>query len=239
MANLIIHKANARGHADHGWLNAHHSFSFAGYHDPEKIHFGTLRVLNDDVVAPSMGFGTHPHDNMEIVTIPLRGALEHKDSTGRNEIIHTNDVQIMSAGSGIRHSEYNASKTEDVNLLQIWVFPKKRNIEPRYEQKTFNAADRINKFQVVVSPVKGEGGIWINQDAWFSLAQIEEGSTIDYSPHLSGNGVYFFVIEGSVELEGQQLEKRDALGTIPTSAIPVKAKSSASLLAIEVPMSLN
>ena len=239
MTNLILHKSNSRGHANHGWLNAHHSFSFANYQHPDRVHFGALRVLNDDIVAPGMGFGAHPHDNMEIVTIPLRGALEHKDSTGRNEVILTNDVQIMSAGSGIRHSEYNASKSEDVNLLQIWVFPKQRNIEPRYEQKTFNPADRINKFQTVVSPITAEGGVWINQDAWFSLAQIEAGQSIQYDLHKAGNGVYFFVIDGSVEIEEQQLDKRDALGLTPGAPIALKAKTGTTVLAIEVPMQLN
>jgi len=239
MTNLILHKSNSRGHANHGWLNAHHSFSFANYQHPDRVHFGALRVLNDDIVAPGMGFGAHPHDNMEIVTIPLRGALEHKDSTGRNEVIRTNDVQIMSAGSGIRHSEYNASKSEDVNLLQIWVFPKQRNIEPRYEQKTFNPADRINKFQTVVSPITAEGGVWINQDAWFSLAQIEAGQSIQYDLHKAGNGVYFFVIDGSVEIEEQQLDKRDALGLTPDAPIALKAKTGTTVLAIEVPMQLN
>ena len=239
MTNIILHKSNTRGHANHGWLNAHHSFSFANYQDPQRIHFGALRVLNDDVVAPGMGFGAHPHDNMEIVTIPLRGALEHKDSTGRNEVIRTNDVQIMSAGSGLRHSEYNASKTEDVNLLQIWVFPKQKNIEPRYEQKTFKPADRINKFQTVVSPVTAEGGVWINQDAWFSIAEIEEGKSLQYDLHQSGNGVYFFVIEGSAEIAGQQADKRDAIGITDNTSITVKAKTGTSLLAIEVPMQFN
>ena len=239
MSVKFIHKANSRGHADHGWLNSYHSFSFASYNNPERVHFGALRVLNDDVVAAGMGFGAHPHDNMEIVSIPLRGALEHKDSTGRNEIIRTNDVQIMSAGSGIRHSEFNASKTDDVNFLQIWVFPKKRNIEPRYEQKTFSAADRTNRFQVVVSPEEQEGGVWINQDSWFSLAEIEAGKAIDYKLHKPGNGVYFFVIEGGVDLDGQDLEKRDAIGVTAEESIPVKAKANTSLLAIEIPLVLN
>jgi redox-sensitive bicupin YhaK (pirin superfamily) len=239
MTTQTIYKANSRGHADHGWLNSFHSFSFASYNDPDRVHFGALRVLNDDVVAPGMGFGVHPHDNMEIVSIPLRGALEHKDSTGRNEVIRTNDVQIMSAGSGIRHSEFNASKTDDVNFLQVWVFPKKRNIEPRYEQKTFSASDRVNKFQVVVSPEKGEGGVWINQDSWFSLAEIEEGKSIDYKLHKPGNGVYFFVLEGGVELDGQGLEKRDAIAITEQTDIRVKANANTSLLAIEVPLQFN
>ena len=234
--HTIIHQAGTRGHAKHGWLNSFHSFSFAGYHNPERVHFGLLRVLNDDIVAPGMGFGKHPHDNMEIVSIPLSGSLAHKDSTGRSEVIKTNDVQIMSAGSGIAHSEMNASTSEPVNFLQIWVFPKERNIEPRYEQKTFKPAGRINKIQTVVSPNKDEGGVWINQDAWFSLANPEQGKEMIYQPHLPGNGVYLFVIEGEAEVNKDILYKRDGLCISETGEIIIKASKNSELLFIEVPM---
>src|SRR6185436_11000069 len=189
----ILHPAGERGHVSFGWLDSHHSFSFGHWYDPEKLHFGALRVLNDDIVKGGGGFGAHPHDNMEIVSIPLKGALAHKDSTGTDGIIRTGDVQIMSAGTGIRHSEYNASQHDDVNFLQVWIIPKQQNIKPRYEQKTFNPADRKNKWQVVVSPEKDASSVWINQDAVFSLAHID--SAITYNNKFKGNGLYLFVLE--------------------------------------------
>lgn len=234
--NIVIHKADTRGHANHGWLNSYHTFSFAGYHNSERVHFGLLRVLNDDIVAPGMGFGKHPHDNMEIVSIPLSGSLAHKDSTGRCEVIKTNDVQIMNAGSGIAHSEMNASNTDEVNFLQLWIFPKEKNIEPRYDQKTFNPIERINKIQTVVSPNKEEAGVWINQDAWFSLANPEHGKELTYQIHLNGNGVYLFIIEGEVEINNETFYKRDGLGISETSEISIKANKNSKLLFIEVPM---
>src|SRR4051812_31562226 len=196
----IIHKAADRGHANHGWLKAYHSFSFATYHNPNKVHFGLLRVLNDDTVAPGKGFGLHPHDNMEIITIPLKGQLEHKDSMGNIGVIHPNEIQAMSAGSGIMHSEYNHSKTEEVNLLQIWIFPKKKNIEPRYEQRTFTDADKDQHFKTIVAPVKSKDTMWINQDAYFSIGKFKSGQTVDYTIQHEGNGAYVFVIEGSVSI---------------------------------------
>lgn len=232
----VLHKADTRGHANHGWLDSYHTFSFAGYHDPARIHFGALRVLNDDVVKGGAGFGQHPHDNMEIVSIPLRGALEHGDNTGGHGIIQSGEVQIMSAGSGIAHSEKNASKTEDVNFLQIWVFPKERNIQPRYEQKLFPASDRINKFQTVVSPEKNNETLWINQDAWFSLGKFEKGAMTEYTLNKPGNGVYAFVIEGEVTINEQRLNRRDGLGIWDVSKLSVVADSAAELLLIEVPM---
>jgi quercetin 2,3-dioxygenase len=232
----VLHKASERGHANHGWLDSHHTFSFAGYHNPQRINFGLLRVLNDDIVSGGMGFGRHPHDNMEIVSIPLSGSLAHNDSTGRSEVIKTNDVQIMSAGSGISHSEMNASSTEAVNFLQIWVFPKERNIEPRYEQKTFNPSDRNNKLQVVVSPNTEDGSVWINQDAWFSLSNLEEGKELAYKTHLATNGVYLFVIDGEVSLNGEVLYKRDGIAISETGEINVKAGKNSKLLFIEIPM---
>lgn len=232
----IIHKAESRGHANHGWLDSHHSFSFASYHNPERMHFGMLRVLNDDWVAGGKGFGMHPHDNMEIVSIPLSGALEHKDTTGNTKVIRTNDVQIMSAGSGLMHSEYNHSASEQVNFLQIWVFPKERNIEPRYEQKTFDPADRINKIKTVVSPKQDDDAIWINQDAYFSLATFKKGFNTNYEVHEQGNGVYAFVIEGEVVIGDSTLHKRDAIGLSEIDNFKINATQDAELLFIEVPM---
>lgn len=231
-----LHKAETRGYANHGWLDSHHTFSFASYHNPERVRFGLLRVLNDDIVQPGGGFGTHPHDNMEIVSIPLNGALAHKDSTGNEHVINTGDVQIMSAGSGLYHSEYNTSQKDEVNFLQIWVFPKERDIEPRYDQKTFSNADRKNKFQTVVSPDKDSSSLWINQDSYFSLADIEAGKEISYGINKKGNGVYLFVLEGAVTAAGEKLDKRDGLGFEGTDNININAESNSEILLIEVPM---
>src|SRR5688572_31021189 len=226
----VLHKANTRGHANHGWLDSYHTFSFAGYYDPARTNFGALRVLNDDKVAGGMGFGQHPHDNMEIISIPLRGSLEHGDNTGGHGIIKSGEVQIMSAGSGIAHSEKNASKTEDVNFLQVWVFPKERNIQPRYDQKLFSSADRTNKFQTVVSPDQKNGSLWINQDAWFSLGKLSKGSSTDYTVNKNTNGVYAFVIEGDVTINlpggqasDQKLNKRDGLGIWEADKLSITA----------------
>ena len=236
MSKKIIHRARTRGRANHGWLDSHHTFSFAGYHNPERMNFGLLRVLNDDIVAPGMGFGAHPHDNMEIISIPLSGELAHQDSTGNKKVIKTNDVQIMSAGSGLTHSEFNNSKTDQVNFLQIWVFPKEQNITPRYELKTFDPADRQNKLQTVVSPEKDAESIWINQDAWFTLGSLQTDFTQDYKLHKSGNGVYAFVLEGEVEIDGEKLSKRDGMGISDIETITIKASSDAELLLMEVPL---
>ncbi|MBL7863441.1 MAG: pirin family protein [Cyclobacteriaceae bacterium] len=233
----VLHKADSRGHASHGWLDSHHTFSFAGYHDPARIHFGMLRVLNDDVVKGGMGFGQHPHDNMEIISIPLRGALEHSDNTGGHAIIKSGEVQIMSAGSGIAHSEKNASSTEDVNFLQLWVFPKERNIAPRYDQKLYAHQDRRNKIQTVVSPEKNSDSLWINQDAWFSLSDMKSGAGLEYTLHGKKHGAYFFVIEGEVMVAGQALGRRDGLGIWETDKIHFEAGKDAEVLIIEVPMS--
>lgn len=231
-----LYKSASRGHADHGWLDSYHTFSFAEYHNPERVRFGLLRVVNDDLVAPGKGFGTHPHDNMEIVSIPLNGALAHKDSTGNEKVINTGDVQIMSAGSGLYHSEYNASKTEPVSFLQIWVFPKERDITPRYEQKSFDKAERQNKLQTVVSPAKDDGALWINQDAWFSLASLEKGKSLTYSLNNKANGVFIFLLEGNAETAGEMLEKRDAIGVTGTDKIEITANENSEILVIEVPM---
>jgi hypothetical protein len=236
----IIHRADERGHADHGWLNAHHSFSFAGYYDPSRVHFGLLRVLNDDIIAGGTGFGRHPHDNMEIVTIPLEGALKHQDSTGGEGVIRKGEVQIMSAGSGIFHSEVNASATEAVNLFQIWVFPKERNIQPRYDQKMFEKEKRMNRLCTVVSPDKEDaekdGALWINQDAFFSLGAFENATEVNYKMHRPGNGVYLMVVEGSAEVDGGQLGKRDAIGIWETGDVTVQVPANTELLFVEVPM---
>lgn len=231
----ILHKASERGHANHGWLDSYHSFSFSGYYDPSKIHFGALRVLNDDTVKGGYGFGKHPHDNMEIVSIPLTGDLKHEDSTGRKEVIRQNDVQIMSAGSGIAHSEMNANADKEVKFLQIWVFPKEKNITPRYEQKTFRPEDRVNRLQTVVAPDNSEA-VYIHQDAWFSLGNLEQGFSTGYTFNKTGNGLYAFVIEGEVTINNQTLNKRDALGVWDTSTIDITANTNAELLLIEVPM---
>ena len=191
---IKIQRASERGNANFGWLNSNHSFSFGHFYDATKMNFGALRVLNDDVVTGGKGFGAHPHDNMEIVSIPLKGSLAHKDSTGTDGIIQTGDVQIMSAGTGIKHSEFNASETEEVNFLQVWIIPKQQNIKPRYQQKTFSVADRKNKWQTVVSPDENADSVWINQDAVFSLAHAEKDSILTYKNKFSGNGVYLFII---------------------------------------------
>lgn len=235
----VLHKADTRGHANHGWLNSHHSFSFASYYNPERMNFGVLRVLNDDIVKPGMGFGTHPHDNMEIISIPLEGALEHKDSMGNSFVIEKNDVQIMSAGTGIKHSEFNRNRDQDVNFLQIWVLPKEKNIAPRYDQVKFDPAKRKNQWQRVVAPEAGGDVVTINQDAYFSLGQLDKGKSLSYPLARSGNGVYIFVLSGKVEVEGQTLDRRDGLGIWDTEEIDFKALEDAELLLLDVPMSLN
>ncbi len=234
----IIYKAAERGHVQHGWLNTYHSFSFGNYYNPEMMNFGALRVLNDDTFGGGMGFGTHPHSNMEIITLPLSGALQHRDSTGTQGIIRQNDVQIMSAGSGIQHSEVNANKAEDVQLLQIWVLPKLYNVTPRYEQKTFNPESRINQLQMVVAPNE-EQAVHINQDAWFSLGDLTKDFTDTYSIKKGGNGAYFFVIDGKVDVAGNLLTKRDAIGIWETESINIKAIEKAQLLIIDVPMNFT
>lgn len=238
MNNMILYKANTRGHANHGWLNAYHSFSFAGYHDPERIHFGVLRVLNDDTVAAGMGFGTHPHDNMEIITIPQSGELEHRDSMGNHGVISHGEVQVMSAGTGIQHSEFNHNKDKEVKLLQIWVFPNKKNVEPRYDQIKLNLADRKNKLQQIISPNKEDEGSWIHQDAWFFMTDLDAGKDLTYNLKKSGNGVYCFVLEGDVNINGQDLNRRDALGITNTNSFGIKAKTNTQVLLMEVPMTM-
>ncbi len=232
----VFHPANERGHVNSGWLNSYHSFSFAMYHHPQKMNFGLLRVLNDDTVAAAMGFGRHPHDNMEIVSIPLEGALKHNDSTGREAIIQKGEVQIMSAGKGIQHSEVNASTTDPVKFLQIWVFPKERGITPRYEQKMFDAAARENKFCTVVSPVEADGGVWINQDAFFSIGQFTNAQALTYTLRDANHGVYVFLISGNAKANGIALHERDGLGIYESPALFIEAEKGSEILLIEVPM---
>lgn len=234
----VIHKADTRGHANHGWLDSHHSFSFANYRNPERMNFGVLRVLNDDRVMAGHGFGTHPHDNMEIISIPLEGDLEHKDSMGNVAVIREGDVQVLSAGTGITHSEYNKNKDKEVKFLQIWVFPKERNLTPRYDQISIRDIKKENQFYQVLSPKKEDQGVWINQDAWFHLGDFTKGTSEDYIIKKEGNGLYAFVLEGDVEIEGQLLNRRDGMGIWDTKTVKVKANEDARILLMEVPMTI-
>jgi len=239
LENTVLHKASSRGHANHGWLDSHHSFSFANYYNPDRMHFGVLRVLNDDRVDAGMGFGTHPHDNMEIISIPLEGDLEHKDSMGNTAVIKKGDIQVMSAGTGIYHSEYNKNKDKLTKFLQIWVYPNKKNVTPRYDQIALNEADRHNNLQQILSPNANDEGVWIHQDAWFHLGKFDKDFTTDYKLKKSGNGIYAFVIKGDVNIGNIQLNERDALGIWDTSEIKIAANTQdAELLLIEVPMTV-
>lgn len=235
----VLHKAETRGHANHGWLNSHHTFSFANYYHPERVHFGVLRVLNDDRVAAGMGFGTHPHDNMEIISIPLEGDLEHKDSMGTQAVIRQGDIQVMSAGTGIRHSEYNKNRDREVKFLQIWVFPNKRNVIPRYDQISVRDLAKKNEFYQVLSPNADDQGVWIHQDAWFHLGDLDAGKSATYTVKRKGNGVYVFVLEGSVEIGGQALSRRDGYGIWDTDKFEVKSTSDAKVLLMDIPMQLD
>lgn len=236
MAELTLHKADTRGHGDHGWLNTWHSFSFADYHHPERMHFGALRVLNDDTVAAGMGFGTHSHANMEIISIPLYGDLEHRDSMGHIQTIHQGDVQVMSAGRGVAHSEFNKNQNKEVKFLQIWVIPNQRNVEPRYDQLTFNPEDRHNKLQQIVSPNPDDEGVWIHQNAWFHWGSLDAGVNLEYHLKNPENGVYAFVIEGDLSINDQPLNRRDGLGITGSSSLLIQAQSACDVLLIEVPM---
>ncbi len=238
MKNTVLHKSDSRGHAQHGWLDSRHSFSFAGYYNPERMHFGVLRVLNDDTVAPGMGFGTHPHENMEIVSIPLEGALEHSDSMGNIAVIKKGDIQVMSAGTGIQHSEYNHSRDKEVKFLQIWIFPNRKNVQPRYDQLTLNADDRRNKLQQVLSPSPDDEGVWIHQDAWFFLGNPDKGITLNYQLKKKGNGVYIFLLSGELIINDQQVEARDGFGIWDVDQLELKAMADSELLLMEVPMNI-
>ena len=234
--NTVIHKAATRGKANHGWLNSHHTCSFANYHNPERMNFGVLRVLHDDIVQAGMGFGTHPHDNMEIISIPLEGDLEHKDSMGNVAIIKEGDVQVMSAGTGLTHSEKNKNSDKGVKFLQIWVFPKEKNVTPRYDQISIKEIAKENKFYQVVSPNKEDQGVWLHQDAWFHLGNFTKGNSDQYKIKKEGNGVYAFILEGEVEINDTILSKRDGMGVWNTDSINVKASENARVLLMEVPM---
>jgi redox-sensitive bicupin YhaK (pirin superfamily) len=236
MKNTVLHKANTRGHADHGWLNAYHSFSFASWYNPERIQFGMLRVLNDDTIAAGMGFGTHPHDNMEIITIPLEGDLAHKDSMGNAEVIKTGDVQVMSAGTGIQHSEFNPNADQRTKLFQIWVFPKYRNVTPRYQQITLDDTEQKNNFAQILSPNADDAGVWIYQDAWFFLADFDKDFTKTYTINKEGNGMYVFVISGTITVDGQELETRDGFGIWDFTNIEIIATTEAKFLLMDIPM---
>jgi len=238
MTNSVLHKSASRGHANHGWLDSYHTFSFAGYYDPERVHFGALRVLNDDTVAPGMGFGTHPHDNMEIISIPLEGDLEHKDSMGNVTVIKNGDIQVMSAGTGIMHSEYNKNSDRRVKFLQIWVIPDQKNVTPRYDQITLNLADRQNQLQQILSPSADDAGVWIHQQAWFHLGKLDKGFSIDYLLKAKENGVYLFVLSGKIVAGDQELNTRDGFGLWDLSQISITATTDAEILLMEVPMNI-
>jgi quercetin 2,3-dioxygenase len=235
--NQVLHKAEDRGHAHHGWLNAYHSFSFANWYDPSKVHFGMLRVLNDDTIAGGMGFGMHPHDNMEIITIMRKGALQHQDSMGHKEVIEAGEVQVMSAGSGITHSEVNAKKDEEAQLFQIWVFPDKKNVEPRYDKLKLDEEKMKNRLVQLISPNKEDEGSWIYQDAWFHIGKFDKDKTIEYTLKNKDNGVYVFIIEGGVTLNNTVLNKRDALGLWETDKLNITTDADGTeILIMEVPM---
>lgn len=236
----VLHKATSRGHANHGWLQSNHTFSFANYHNPERMHFGVLRVLNDDIVAAGRGFGLHPHDNMEIISIPLEGDLEHEDSMGNQAIIRKGDIQVMSAGTGIMHSEYNKNNDQAVKFLQIWVYPNQRNVAPRYDQITLDRSQRHNKLQQILSPDPSDEGVWIHQDAWFHMGHFDHGISTNYNIKQAGNGVYIFVISGSINVEGQELETRDGFGIWDVSEIKLTATSAdTEILLMDLNMILN
>lgn len=235
--NTVIHKAETRGQANHGWLNSHHTFSFANYHNPERMNFGVLRVLNDDRVQGGQGFGKHPHKNMEIISIPLEGDLEHNDSMGNVTVIKEGEVQVMSAGTGITHSEYNKNKDKEVKFLQIWVVPNTKNVPPRYDQISIRDIEKENTFYQILSPNKSDQGVWIHQDAWFHLGSFKKGVSDQYNIQKTGNGIYAFILDGAVEINGESLSKRDGIGVWNTASVTVKAEENARVLLMEVPMS--
>ena len=231
-----IHKAATRGHANHGWLDSHHTFSFANYYDPERIHFGALRVLNDDIVAGGEGFGKHPHENMEIISIPLAGDLEHKDSMGNTTVIREGDVQVMSAGKGIHHSEYNKHADREVRFLQIWIFPNKKDVTPRYDQVSLRDLEKPNALYQILSPDKDDAGMWIHQNAWFYMGQFDSQTSLTHKLQQSNHGVYLFMIEGEAEINNQKLQRRDGMGIWETEDIDITAGKDSKLLLMEVPM---
>lgn len=234
----VIHRAESRGHANHGWLNSFHTFSFANYYNPERMNFGVLRVLNDDMVSESQGFGTHPHRDMEIISLPLEGDLKHKDNMGNETIIREGDIQVMSAGTGVMHSEYNNNPDKAVKFLQIWVVPNTQNVTPRYDQISLADIAKENQFYQVLSPNKEDEGVWIYQDAWFHMGKFTKGNSDEYAIKKAGNGVYVFVLEGEVEINGQKLSRRDGMGIWDTDKFSLTASEDAKVLLMEVPMDL-
>lgn len=234
--NITLHRAKERGTADHGWLHANFSFSFADYYNPRKMNFGALRVLNDDYIDGGKGFGTHPHSNMEIITIPLEGALEHKDSEGNSGVIYAGDVQVMSAGTGIYHSEYNHMSDKVTNTLQTWVIPRESGLMPRYDQMSYGNLLKSNSFLQIVSPDVKDDGLWVHQDVWYNIGDFDKDGSYDYTLHMKGNGVYMFIIEGTVDVMNNRLLKRDAIGIWETDSFSFAVFKSARILLIEVPM---
>lgn len=232
----VLHKSDTRGHTNHSWLDSYHSFSFADYYHSGRMHFGVLRVLNDDRVAASQGFATHPHSNMEIISIPLEGDLEHKDSMGNVAVIKQGDIQVMSAGTGILHAEYNPNKDKEVSFLQIWILPNKQNVEPRYDQISIRDIEENKRFKQILSPNADDAGVWIHQDAWFYIASFDEDGTETYRFNKHGNGLYLFVLEGELDIQDLKLEKRDGLGIWNVSQFDFKACAHTRVLLMEVPM---
>ena len=233
---LTLVKAESRGHANLGWLNSHHSFSFGSYYDPSRTQFGTLLVLNDDTVVAGRGFGLHPHDNMEIISIPLDGALEHEDSMGHTQQLRVGDVQVMSAGTGLQHKEHNASSENPVSFLQIWITPRQRNTEPRYDQKNFEASLRADRVQLLVSPEGEEESLSIGQDAWISRVDLSSGSSVDYSVRRPENGLYIFCLEGGFEIADAVVGQRDALAVNDATQLALSSAAGAEVLILDVPM---
>lgn len=235
----VLHKAEERGYADHGWLKAYYSFSFANYYNPDNIHFGALRVLNDDTIDAGKGFGTHPHDNMEIITIPLSGEIEHKDSMGNSGVISTGEIQVMSAGTGVQHSEFNKNQKENLKLLQIWIFPNKKDVEPRYDQISLKSIEKENELFQIVSPHKDDDGVWIYQDAWFHLGNLRKNWNGEYRFKEENHGVYLFVIKGNINIGNRELYKRDSISITETDNFKIEALCDSRILIIEVPMLIN
>ncbi|MDA3953481.1 MAG: pirin family protein [Bacteroidales bacterium] len=232
----VLHKAESRGYADHGWLKAYHSFSFANYYNPDNIHFGALRVLNDDTIDAGKGFDTHPHENMEIITIPLSGEIEHKDSMGNSGVISAGEIQVMSAGTGIQHSEFNENQDKHLKVLQIWVFPNKKNVDPRYDQISLKDIEKENELFQILSPNKNDQGVWIHQNTWFYMGNLKQGWEGSFKLNEKNNGVYIFIIEGKISIENQELHKRDGIGITETSDFTIIALSDSRILIMEVPM---
>lgn len=238
MTQSVLHRAASRGEANHGWLKSHHTFSFAGYYNPERINFGALRVLNDDQVDGGRGFGEHPHDNMEIISIALEGALKHEDSMGNVTVIEPGEIQAMSAGTGIYHKEFNRDADQPVKFLQIWVFPNQRNVVPRYDQQKTDLESQPNTLVQILSPNQEDAGVWIHQNAWFSRGKFDQETKLDYTLHLGGNGLYVFVLKGGATVGDQQLSERDGYGIWNTNAVTITAGVGSDLLLMEVPMEI-